>query len=261
MLIDLAINPFGAAVPDMVEAARTAERVGLSCAWVADHFSGAVVGRPWSRDPFVSLGAIAASTTTIQLGVLVANVTNRHPAQLASAVNSLQSLAPDRVRFGVGSGAAPGSRFAVEHEAIGKELLTAAGRRELLVDSIAALRAIWSGESSFESGTVGFEGLTGVTDGADCPPIIVGASAWSTIEVALAVADGVNVRATRDLAAQLDRLAAARPDGFEVSVFEGLDAPGLGEHATQWAEAGCDRLILGASVPFDLDAIAALADL
>ena len=64
--------------------------------------------------------------------LLVANITNRHPAQLASGINSIQSLAPGRVRFGVGSGAAPGSRFAVEHDMIGKQLGDLDGRRSHL---------------------------------------------------------------------------------------------------------------------------------
>ena len=91
VLVDLAIYSFDAHVPDMVDVACAAEDLGYSAVWVTDHFSGTVVGAGHTRDPFVSLGAIAASTHDIDLGLLVANVVNRHPAQLASAVNSLQS--------------------------------------------------------------------------------------------------------------------------------------------------------------------------
>ena len=195
MLIDLAVNPFEANVVDMVAMAVAAEQAGYSAVWVADHFSGAVVDRRWSRDPFVCLGAMAASTTSIDVGILVANMRNRHPAQLASAVNSLQSLAPGRVRLGIGSGAVPDSRFAVEHDAIGTDLGIVTDRRTALGDSIRALRAIWAGDRHFDTSPhVGFAGLDGVVDGARCPPIVVGASAWPTIELALDEADGVNVR-------------------------------------------------------------------
>jgi alkanesulfonate monooxygenase SsuD/methylene tetrahydromethanopterin reductase-like flavin-dependent oxidoreductase (luciferase family) len=252
--VDLAINPFGADVRHMVDVAVLAESLGADAVWLTDHFSGSVVSKPWSRDPFVCLGAMAVATSRIGLGILVANVVNRHPAQLASAVNSLQSLAPGRVLLGVGSGAAQGSRFAVEHDAIGTVLAEADERRRVLVDSIGALRAIWSGARSFEAPGVGFDGLDGVVDGSPCPPIIVGASAWATIAAAVEVADGVNIRATERTDELLRRLAEVRPASFEVSVLDwlhadDLDIDGLGA-------AGCDRLILGVSAPFDHAAIA-----
>ena len=122
---------------------------------MTDHFSGAVDGAPWSRDPFVTLGAMAAVTERIELGLLVANMVNRHPVQLVSAFNSLQSIAPGRVRLGLGSGAAPGSRFAVEHEAIGRDLGRDRRRstRSALRDQIRAVRAIYAGAESFDSPT------------------------------------------------------------------------------------------------------------
>ena len=211
MLIDLAVNPFEAHVGDMVAMAVAAERAGYAAVWVPDHFSGAVVDRRWSRDPFVCLGAMAAATSSIDLGVLVANMRNRHPAQLAAAINSLQSLAPGRIRLGIGSGAVPDSRFAVEHEAIGTDLGTVTERRAMLGESIGVLRAIWAGERHVDVIEFGYTALDGVVDGAPCPPIVIGASAWPTIELALATADGVNVRASARLPALLDRINAARP--------------------------------------------------
>lgn len=251
MLIDLAVNPFEADVGWMVEMAVVAEERGYAAVWVADHFSGAVVDRRWSRDPFVCLGAIGASTQQVDLGVLVANMRNRHPAQLASAVNSLQSLAPGRVRLGIGSGAVPDSRFAAEHDAIGTDLADAPGRRAQLVDSIAALRAIWSGERNHDvASPARFVGLHGVVDGAGAPPIVVGASAWPTIEVALAHADGVNLRWTATLTEVLERIGAERNGSFEVSVLGAYDD--LVDDAEQLgalAAAGVDRVVLGVSAP------------
>ncbi len=266
MLIDVAIHPFGADVARMVEFARTSESIGLSGVWVADHFAAAMVGQGWSRDPFVSLGAIAVSTERIDLGILVANVVNRHPAQLVSAVNSLQSLAGDRVRLGVGSGAAPGSRFAVEHEAIGRTLGSADERRRMLVDHIAAIRAIFAGtasfQPSFESSTVRFDGLDGVVDGTACPEIVVGASSWPTVELALRHADGVNLRRTASTSDHLAALDEHRPAGFEVSVLDGFDSvaadPGL---VDRLEDMGVDRLIVGVSAPHDRDRLDVIGQL
>ena len=170
MRVELAINPFDADVRDMVAVAQAAEAMGVSAVWVADHFSGAVVNRRWSRDPFVVLGAIAARTTSVHLGVLVANMMNRHVAHLASSLNTLQSVAPDRVRCGIGSGAAPNSQFAVEQDMVGTQLGDLASRRTGLVDTIEALRVIWSGGRNHPAAGVaptGFRDLEGVVVDGD----------------------------------------------------------------------------------------------
>lgn len=253
VLIDLAINPFEADVASMVAMAVAAHDAAYDGVWVADHFSGSVVGRRWSRDPFVCLGAIAGATEGLGVGVLVANMHNRHPAQLASAINSLQSLAPGRVRLGIGSGAAEGSGFAVEHRAIGSDLGDAAARRTMLADSIGALREIWAGRTTFHSDRgVGFDGLVGVVDDSPCPPIIVGASAWPTIELGLEHADGVNVRASARSGDLVERIIEARPPGFEVSLLDGFDEVSRDPTRIGAAlEQGVDRLVLGISAPHD----------
>lgn len=247
----------------MASLAQAAESSGVGCVWVSDHFSGAVAGRSWSRDPFVCLGAIAAVTEQIDVGVLVANIVNRHPAQLASATNSLQSLAPGRVRLGVGSGAAPGSRFAGEHDAIGTSLGDVGVRRRRLIDSIAALRAIWNGRDGFAADPaaqeVGFSGLSSVVDDAPFPPLIVGASSWPTVEIALEFADGVNLRRTAALPDVLARISEHRPDGFEVSVLDSFgevaDDP---RRIDESAASGVDRLVLGIFPPHDVSRLGRL---
>jgi alkanesulfonate monooxygenase SsuD/methylene tetrahydromethanopterin reductase-like flavin-dependent oxidoreductase (luciferase family) len=251
--LDLAINPFDAELPDMIRLAQAAGEHGASAVWVADHFSGAIVGKRWSRDPFVCLGAIAATTTGIDIGLLVANMMNRHPAQLAAAVNTLQSVASGRVRLGVGSGAAPGSRFASEHDAIGTQLGAAGERRATLIDTIAALRKIWAADPDHAGhANTSFHGLTGIVDSSPQPSIIVGASAWPTIAVAIEHADGVNIRRTKDLPALLKRVEDVRPERFEVSVLVGFDdVVGAPEDVMAFAAAGVDRLVIGMSPPHD----------
>ncbi len=258
MIIDVVADLFGGDVAALVPFARAIDDSPVGALWVTDHFSGSVVGAPWSRDPFVSLGAMAAVTRRVDLGILVANITNRHPVQLAAAANSVQSFAPGRFRLGLGSGAAPGSKFAAEHEAIGKVLLpTVDRRREHLRDHLRATRAIWAGAPSFTSPTVSFEGLAGVTDGAPMPTMIVGASAWPTIEVALDEADGVNIRLTSALDELLDRIRATAPDGFEVSVLAPRSVIGA-DDVRRWADAGVERVMVTLSPPFDLGAVESL---
>lgn len=260
---DLVLSSFGAAVPELVAAAVVAEQAGFDGVWAFDHFSGTMLGRPWSREPFVVLGAIAARTERVTLGPLVANIGNRHPAQLASAVNSLQSLAPERVLCGVGSGAAAGTRFAGETEMIGRPIGDADERRARLVETIECLRAVWAGD--------GYSGRfvkclppqgagPGVTDGSSAPPIVVGASGERTVRLAAELADGVNIRDGAGLPALVSvarQAAGERP--FEVSVFTPFEAGHpLGGDAERLAGLGVERRTMFTSAPFDLAAIEAI---
>lgn len=259
MKTDLVLPPFDAGLDDLLAAARLADAGGFDTVWTYDHFSGLVNAKQWSRDPFVTLGAIAATTDRINVGVLVANANNRHPAQLACAVNSLQSLAPGRVLLGVGAGTSPRSQWSGEHAAIERPLAGAATRRAVLVETIGALRALWQGEA-FDGEHVTAAASMAVTDGSPRPPIIVGASSMGTIDLACAHADGVNLLPGHDLA---DRVAIARArsaQGFEISVFDALDIDhDLGGDPEPAAALGVDRRTLYVSSPYPLDRIAAIA--
>ena len=213
---DLVLVPFGASLDEMLAAAQVADRGGFDTVWTYDHFSGLVQGAPWSRDPFVTLGAIAATTERINVGVLVANIANRHPAQLACAVNSLQSLAPGRVLLGIGAGTSAGSEWSTEAAAIGRPVADTATRRGVLAESIAALRAIWAGEA-FAGEHVQVAAAMAVTDGASPPPIIVGGVSRGTIAIACDHADGVNILPGADLAGRV----AVRPPARQARSVRG----------------------------------------
>jgi alkanesulfonate monooxygenase SsuD/methylene tetrahydromethanopterin reductase-like flavin-dependent oxidoreductase (luciferase family) len=55
-------------------------------------------------DPFVSLGVTATHTNTLRLGSMLAIPSNRNAATTATAIASVNRLAPGRVFLGVGSG-------------------------------------------------------------------------------------------------------------------------------------------------------------
>lgn len=267
VLTDLVLSPLGASIADMVDAARAAEESGFDGVWTFDHFSGDMFGSPHSRDPFVALAAIAAATDRVSLGVLVANMVNRHPVALASALNSLQSMAPDRMWCGLGSGATPGSRFAGEQLAIGRQPNDGATRQRQLVETIDAIRAIWSGED-LDGEFVTLDGLAGVVDSDhDVPPIVVGASGESTVRLAARHADGVNIRMSGAFA---DRVAAVRAEladhrdpatAFDLSVFDALDLDHpTGGAVEPFAELGVDRRTLYVVAPYPIAAIRAIGD-
>ena len=220
MKTDLVIAPFNADLADMVGAGQAAaEGGGFDTVWTYDHFSGLVTGANWSRDPFVTLGAIAATTAHINVGVLVANANNRHPAQLACAVNSLQSLAPGRVILGLGAGTSAKSRWSAEQAAIGRPAAVAATRRAYS-SNVGALRAIWAGEP-FDASTDG-RSVDGLVDDT---AIRRSSSARAALAPRRSPAPsrGGQSAPGDDLAERIALARSQTPPWFEISVFTALD--------------------------------------
>lgn len=84
-------------VAQVIEAAQLAERLDYDVFWVTDsHLVG--------REAMVVLGALAASTQRINLGPGVSHLAGRHPSVIASAMATLDDLAPGRIRLGFGVG-------------------------------------------------------------------------------------------------------------------------------------------------------------
>jgi 5,10-methylenetetrahydromethanopterin reductase len=81
----------------VIQWARDLERHRhLSTLWVADeHFL---------RDPWVQLGAIAAATARVSIGICITDPYIRHPALTAAAAATLQELSGGRALLGLGAG-------------------------------------------------------------------------------------------------------------------------------------------------------------
>lgn len=86
--------------------AREAEQGGLDSLWLADHFfyqppDGERLGQ-W--EAFTFLAALAAVTSRITLGTLVAATSFRNPALLAKMADSLDEISDGRFILGIGAG-------------------------------------------------------------------------------------------------------------------------------------------------------------
>jgi 5,10-methylenetetrahydromethanopterin reductase len=91
---------FGIALPtaaDSWKVVKEAEEQGFSHAWFYDT-------QMLSADCFVAMGAAAVHTSRIRLGTGVLVPSNRIAPVTANALASLNSLAPGRIDFGVGTG-------------------------------------------------------------------------------------------------------------------------------------------------------------
>ena len=92
-----------------VERVELAERLGFRAVWLRDvPFnvpSFADAGQ--IHDPFVYLGLLAGRTQTIALGVASVILPLRHPAHVAKAAASVESLSQGRLLLGIASGDRP----------------------------------------------------------------------------------------------------------------------------------------------------------
>src|SRR4029453_17976188 len=133
----LATEPVG----DIVRQVKLAESLGYDTAWIADtHLV--------CRELWVTLGACAAATSRIRLGPGVTVPHTRHVSVTASAVVTLEELAPGRVVLGIGTGGSSGQAMGLRVED---------GGRPARIESMAdQLRRLTRRESiRFESGSEG----------------------------------------------------------------------------------------------------------
>ena len=92
--------------PELIEMARTAERVGLDSVWCGDHLlydlPGEVTRGPW--EVWTTLAALAAVTERVELGPLVASIGFHAPAMLAKHAATVDGISGGRLIVGLGAG-------------------------------------------------------------------------------------------------------------------------------------------------------------
>ena len=118
MIYDIQLNHGHYTWPELRDAARLVEDSGFDTLWIADHLAGSVMAASSMPECFTLLGALVEATSTIRLGVLVANVGTRHPGVLANAAATVQNISGGRFTLGLGAGASPSSPFATEMRAL-----------------------------------------------------------------------------------------------------------------------------------------------
>jgi len=92
--------------PEYVELAKRAEAVGFDSLWLGDHLlyrydDGSTRG-PWEM--WTMLAALAASTSRIRLGSLVASTAFHAPAMLAKLAATVDEVSGGRLILGLGAG-------------------------------------------------------------------------------------------------------------------------------------------------------------
>jgi probable F420-dependent oxidoreductase len=183
---------------NLAELARRAERLGYRSLWTFQRLlapAGANLAPVYKSvlDPMVSLGFLAAATTSIRLGVAVVNHPFASPLLLAKQAATVDVLSGGRLDLGIGSGWLP-EEFT--GSGVGME------RRGARADEyVAALRALWTGAPGYQGEF--FTIPAGRQDPPPVqrpgPPILIGGMSRAAMERAGRIGDGWVTASSADL--------------------------------------------------------------
>jgi coenzyme F420-dependent glucose-6-phosphate dehydrogenase len=171
---------------DLVNHARRAEEVGFDFVSISDHF------HPWvsaqGHSPFVwsVLGAVAASTADLGVGVgVTCPIIRIHPAILAQATATTSLLFEGRFVFGVGTGEA------LNEHILGHRWPPPDVRLAMLEEAVTVIRNLWTGETVDHRGDFyTIENARLFDAPSQPPPVIVSAFGPKAIELAARIGDG-----------------------------------------------------------------------
>jgi probable F420-dependent oxidoreductase len=92
--------------PEIIDMAKRAEDLGYDSLWVGEHllyrFDDGATRGPW--EAWTAMGGLAAATSTIRFGPLVACTNFHNPAMLAKQAATLDEMSDGRFVLGLGAG-------------------------------------------------------------------------------------------------------------------------------------------------------------
>ncbi|HEU4336042.1 MAG TPA: LLM class flavin-dependent oxidoreductase [Nocardioides sp.] len=217
----------------LTDVARAADEAGFAGLALMDHLIQVPqVGRAWEPipEPWVTLGAIAAARTHLELGTLCTPVTFRPAGVTAKAAATLSALTGGRAFVGIGAG-----WFAREHAAYGIPFPPAGERLDDLERAVVTMKALWAaGTKAYDDHGVVLPETTSYPRPVAPVPVVVGGSGERrTLRIAAQHGDACNLRTTDE--AELERLVGVlrahcedvHRDPAEVAVTV-LDLPVVG---------------------------------
>ncbi len=226
---------------ELLDFSIQAEQAGFDSVAVSDHF------QPWRHhggqapNAFVWLGALAASTKRVTIGTSVATPTFRyHPALVAQAAATVESLAPGRFFLGIGTGES------MNEVPLGIEWPEIKERFARMKEAVDLMRKLWSEEF------VTFQGEYYKTKNATIyerpasgkVPLYIAATGESAARLAGRVADGFICTSGKGEELYTQTLMPAVREGAKKA---GRDADGI-------------DMLIEVKVSYDTDRQRAMAD-
>jgi coenzyme F420-dependent glucose-6-phosphate dehydrogenase len=231
---------------ELMQHAIAAEQAGFDLLDCSDHF------HPWSEAgqaafTWTWFGAVAVQTQRITLSSgVTCPILRYHPAIIAQAAATVTHFAPQRFVLGVGTGEALNEFASTGEWPSYKE------RRNRLIEAVALMRQLWSGEQVSFAGTYYQTRKAKLyTPPASPIPIIVSALAAGSAQLAGQYGDGLwsvggkqphvyqnIIKNFEESARQAGKDAKRMPRFIELTVAytENIDAA-LQEHLKYWAGA------------------------
>lgn len=218
---------FGGTYDELLAAARWAESHDIVSFARSDHYYG------WGREPtpdatdaFATLAGLARDTTSIELAVLVAPFTFRHPAVVIKNATTIDQMSGGRLTLGVGTG-----WNEEEHTRFGLPFPSWAERFARLEEGLGYLRACL-GDGQFNGEFYQLDAQVKPKKTGSLPIIIGGSGPKRTPELAGGYADEFNVFvsdpasiATRVEVVRRSAESAGRdPDAIRISVMGPITA-------------------------------------
>jgi F420-dependent oxidoreductase-like protein len=187
-------TPAEALFERLSDIAQHAEGSGFSSVSVMDHFHqipGVGPRTNFMLEGPTILGALAARTSRVSLGLLVGGVTYRNPALLAKSTTTLDVISGGRAWFGIGA-----AWFEEEHRAYGFDFPPLGERFEHLEDALNIARAMFTQpESTYEGTHHRIENALNIPQPlrGDIPILIGGSGEKKTLRMVAQYADGSNL--------------------------------------------------------------------
>lgn len=180
----------------LTDVARAADEAGFAGLALMDHLIQVPqVGRAWDPipEPWVTLGAIAAAGTGLELGTLCTPVTFRPAGVTAKAAATLSVLTGGRAFVGIGAG-----WFEREHAAYDVPFPPTRERLDDLERAVVTMKALWApGTKAYDDHGVVLPETTSYPRPVGRIPVVVGGSGERrTLRIAAQHADACNLRTT-----------------------------------------------------------------
>jgi alkanesulfonate monooxygenase SsuD/methylene tetrahydromethanopterin reductase-like flavin-dependent oxidoreductase (luciferase family) len=255
-----------------LESARRLDAAGYAGLWGWDHFMGQGDKTVPVVEGWTILAMAAAVTRRVTVGPFVLNNMNRHPAVVARMASTLQIASGGRLVLGMGIGGAPR-----EHAAYGIDFPEATERVARLEESIAVIRALWTGGPvSRPSPYYPLAEAYAHPVPDPPPPIVIGGETRTGARLAARIGDGWstfdNFEANLPVYLEaLDEAGRRREDQLVIAGFQGdwlgderlADSPWIRAPRETWEhlrEVGADGAIVLARTTEDVDALVGATD-
>ena len=250
--------------PEVMDVARTAERLGFDAFYATDHLMGVAGFAPelGVLDALSLAVALGPVTERIRLGCMVSPVTMRHPVMLARALQTLDAITGGRAEIGIGA-----AWNAEEHKTYGFGFPPPGERLAMLEEATRTIDTLWRATEP-----VSLDGRYPLCGAQLLPrpvrqpaPIVIGGESLKAVDIAARWATGWNGTGDHEILAkriaQLRERAAryGRAGQVETSVMLSPPATGFTALRDRLTEIGVQRIVLSTPRPWHPEKLEALA--